>query len=265
MSARPPERGPRRPRTAAQHRNLAKLCAVGLAIGVVGTVVTATQDSGLAAVSGGSGQRAYNVSGFEGVSATGSADVEVSVGPAFSARGTGSAGALDRYEVVVENGMLKIQPKRSAWWGQFWSGSRGATFYVTLPQLSSATLAGSGDMKIDKVSGPKFAADLQGSGDLEVAALAVDQVQLSLAGSGDMSVSGRAGNARVSVAGSGDMEASGLSSTTADVAIFGSGDVALTVANAANVSVAGSGDVSIGGSAHCNVSRSGSGDVTCPS
>lgn len=226
--------------------------------------MTAQQDGGTAAKTEQGGQRTYDVADFERVSAVGPHEVVVSVGPGFSVRGTGGADALDRYEVVVDNGDLKIRPKHAAWWGLPWSNARPATFYVTLPRISAASFVGSGSMKIDRVEGRRFDASVAGSGQMDIAALTVDEAELSLAGSGDLSARGKVKTAHVSVAGSGDLRASDLTSATAELSMVGSGDAALTVENQADVSIVGSGDVAIGGTAHCKVSRLGSGDVECP-
>jgi hypothetical protein len=264
MSARLPEkRGGDRPE-AINRRKLLVLCSIGLAVGVVGTIATMRHDNGATAVTGQGGQRTYAVSDFERISAVGPRQVVVSVGPAFSVRGTGSADALDRFEVAVDHGALKIEPKHSAWWDFSWGKTGSATFYVTLPQLSAASFVGSGDMKIDKVTGQRFAASVAGSGQMEIGALSVDDAEFSLAGSGDLAAGGKVARAHVSVAGSGDMNAPGLISDTAEVSMVGSGGAALTVNSQADISIIGSGDVAIGGSAHCKVSRIGSGDVKCP-
>jgi len=264
MSARPPEaRGARRPESA-RNRKILFLCSIGVAVGLGGMIVTAQQDDGTAAVTDQSGQRTYAVADFDKISAVAAPDVVVSVGQGFSVRGAGGARALDRFEIVVDGAELKIQPKHSAWWGLPWSHVRPATFYVTLPQISAASFVGSGEMKIDRVEGPRFAATVAGSGHMDIAALAVDDADFSLAGSGDLSVRGRARSAHVSVAGSGDMKGADLTSDSADVSMVGSGDASLTVNGQADVSIVGSGDVTVGGSGHCKISRLGSGDVNCP-
>lgn len=263
MSARPPDSSARA-LAGRRKRNLVILCSIGIAVGLAGTIVTVAKNSSPAVATDQSGQRAYEVTGFDRISAVAADEVVVSVGPGFSVHGTGAADALDHFEVVVANGALKIEPKHHAWWGWPWSRTGPTTFHVTLPQLSAVSFVGSGDMKIDKVSGQEFAASLAGSGQMEIDALAVDDARFSVAGSGDLSAAGRVGNAHVSVAGSGDMKTSGLTSDNADLSMVGSGDAALTVNGDAHVSIVGSGDVAIGGSAHCTVSRLGSGDVECP-
>jgi hypothetical protein len=206
--------------------------------------------------------RAYAVSPFEEISTVGPHRVEVTVGGEHAVRAVGPAEAIDRLEVVVEGGTLIIRPRGSTW-------RRGRrelariTYFVTLPVLEAASLAGSGVLRVDRVEGTRFRGSLAGSGELAIAALAVEDADFSIAGSGDLLAAGTARAARVSIAGSGDLRARGLSSANATVRIMGSGDAALTVRQDARISILGSGDVDIAGPATCSVSRMGSGNVRC--
>ena len=210
-------------------------------------------------------RRSYDPGDFTRVSAAGPIHVVVSVGPAISVRAEGSAKTLDLYEVVVEHGALEIGP-RNDWYrnrNHSWRDIEPATFTVTLPRLSAAALAGSGDMKVDRVDGDHFSASLAGSGDLDIDALSVDDAKFSVAGSGNLIAQGTARQANVSIAGSGNARTRKVSSDRAAVSIVGSGNVALTVTGTAHVTIMGSGDVDIDGPASCRVSRMGSGHVRC--
>lgn len=208
--------------------------------------------------------RSYDAAGFDAVSVVGPHRVEISVGPAWSVRAEGPQRTLEDTEVEVEDGRLEIHPVEDGRWERRrWQDYQPATFHVTLPRISAASLVGSGDMRIDRVEGDEFAASVAGSGDLDVAALRVDDARFSIAGSGDLVARGSARRSRVSVAGSGNLRARGVTSDTAQVSIAGSGDAALTVESEAHVSIVGSGDAEIAGGARCHVSRVGSGNARC--
>jgi hypothetical protein len=206
-------------------------------------------------------ERSYNLAGFNAVSLAGSQDVIVRVGPAYSVRAEGQAEMLDRLHIEVEGGSLRIGMKRGNWMN-FGSRSK-TTIHVTLPALEAAAVAGSGDMRIDRVEGNRFSATVSGSGDLAVGAMRVANVEFAVTGSGAIRASGSAERANSSVTGSGDMDLGGLETRTAAIAVVGSGDVRARVMQQANVSIMGSGDVSISGPAKCSVTRKGSGDVRC--
>jgi hypothetical protein len=201
---------------------------------------------------------------FEEVSSVGPQTIVITIGDAHSVRSEGPPEALGQLEAVVEDGRLTIQPK-SGRFGRGFSRSRlaSATFFVTMPRLQAATLAGSGDMRVDRIEGETFSGSIAGSGDMSIGALAVDQADFSIAGSGDLVAAGRARSSRISIAGSGDVRAGALTSASANISVLGSGDVALKVDGPASVSIMGRGDVEIDGNAQCTVSRIGRGEVRC--
>jgi hypothetical protein len=208
-------------------------------------------------------ERSYRVGSFDRIVAAGLNHVVVHVGGAPSVTARGPAETLDRMEVVLEHGGLQIRPKREFRDGSAWRGLKPATFSVTMPRVTGATLAGSGDMRIDRAEGGKFAAAVAGSGTLDVASMRVSEASLTMAGSGTLAARGSAGRVNLSVAGSGNVRARGVVSRSASVAIAGSGTAELTAQDLADVSIVGSGDAMISGRARCHVTRMGSGSARC--
>lgn len=204
--------------------------------------------------------RTYQVAGFTGVALKGSDDADVRVGQAFSVRAEGPSDRLDDLKIVKDGDTLKISRKSNH---MSWGGGRDVKVFVTMPAIRSASIAGSGNMTVDRVEGGGFDGSTAGSGDLSIGQMQVDQVKLSIAGSGNIAASGAAKQASLSIAGSGGIDAGGLTASQADVSVAGSGDVKATVNGHAKVSMMGSGDVDLGGGATCDVSKMGSGTVTC--
>lgn len=213
--------------------------------------------------SGQMGRRDFQIGAFDRVELAGSQNVVVKVGGAPSAYAEGDTGLMERLEVRVENGVLRIGQKKGKW-SFGWSKDHGPiTVHVTTPSLRGAEVAGSGDMKIDTVQGDDFAASIAGSGELEVAALRAKSTSFSIAGSGGVSAAGTAETADFSIAGSGDVRAGGLQVRRAKVSIAGSGNVEAKATETADISIMGSGDAVITGTAKCNVSKMGSGQARC--
>lgn len=211
------------------------------------------------------GSRTFALRGFDRVAVRGSDDVIVRVGAAESVSVTGPNDVLDQLEVEVKDGELRLGRKRSGF-GFNMSSPRGhAVFTVTLPRLAGATLAGSGDLQVDKVAGPKFDATIAGSGNLRVAALQSDAAAFAIAGSGDVQVAGGTRRLDISIAGAGDVDGAALTSEQAKIKIAGSGNVKAGVSRDADIAIVGSGDVEIIGPAKCSVSKLGSGEVRCAS
>lgn len=216
-------------------------------------------DGDVVAPQGTGSQRSYAATGFQRIGLSGPDSAIVQIGPAFSVRAEGDPEVLDRLEVKLKGDRLSIGRKRD------WTGtSRGsARFIITAPRLTGVGVAGSGDMRIDRVQVETFKASVAGSGNLAIGAVQAQLLDASVAGSGDLTTGGAAERLEVSIAGSGNVEAPGLVARSAKVSIAGSGRVLARVNGDAKVSIAGSGAVDLGPQARCNVSKVGSGGVHC--
>lgn len=210
--------------------------------------------------SGSGGTRNFDVSGFTEVSLRGADDVEVRNGPAFKVTAQGDSALLDRLEIRKDGDTLRIGRKDGDW---KWGGDKGAKIIVTLPKLLGASVAGSGDMTVDRAEG-NFDASIAGSGNLSIAQFAGGKADLSIAGSGDLRIgAGQASEIDASIAGSGDIDAGGLKAARGDISIAGSGNLRAQVTGEADISIVGSGDVELTGGAKCSVSKMGSGEARC--
>jgi len=208
--------------------------------------------------------RGFQVGGFEKIALSGSGDVEVRTGAAASVRAEGDKEAIERLEIRVENGELRIGRRRDGdGWHFGWVRDRHLKIFVTVPSLSAASITGSGDVRIDKVAGNRFDGAISGSGDLGVGDMQVGEASFSIAGSGDVRVAGKAGKASLSTAGSGEIHAGGLETGSVNVSVMGSGDVRVRATQSADVNIMGSGDVHVAGTSNCKVHKAGSGDAQC--
>jgi len=208
--------------------------------------------------------RNYNVGDFQQIEVAGPYDVEVRTGSKVSVAAQGSEKLLERTEVEVKDGKLVIRPEHQRGWFHWgWSTHGNAHFIVTVPQLTGAEIAGSGDIRVDKVAGQDFTGTVAGSGSIDVASLTVQQLKLSIAGSGDVKGAGTAQFAKYDIAGSGDIDAGAVQTQSLEVSIAGSGGVKGRATGTANISIMGSGDVDVTGGAKCNVSKAGSGNAHC--
>lgn len=209
--------------------------------------------------------RSYQVGNFQQIEVAGPYDVTVKTGgnPGVSAQG--SQNLLDKTTVEVRGNKLVIQPQEHHGFSFFSFGTRGsANFTVTVPQLSAAAIAGSGDIHVDRVQGASFEGSVAGSGGLDVAAVDVQALKLSIGGSGSAkAASGKAQSGDYSIGGSGDIDAGAVQTQQSKVSIAGSGSVKANASGSANVSIMGSGDVDVAGGAKCTVNKAGSGSVTC--
>lgn len=209
--------------------------------------------------------RNYPVGNFDEIDVAGPYDVTVRTGANASVSARGGEKLLDRTTVEVDGDKLVIRPEHEGGLFHFGFSTHGnATFTVTVPQLSGATLAGSGDIHVDRVSGQQFAGTVTGSGSLDVGAMDVQQLKLTLTGSGDLKAgAGKAQNGQYEVAGSGDLDASSAQAQQIKASVQGSGGIKANASRTADITIMGSGDVQVSGGAKCNVSKMGSGDAHC--
>ncbi|HYW14599.1 MAG TPA: head GIN domain-containing protein [Allosphingosinicella sp.] len=207
--------------------------------------------------------RNFQVGAFDRISLTGASNVVVTVGGAPSVRAEGDLALLEKLEIKVENGILRIGYKKGDWSFGWRKDRQPVTVHVSAAALRGAEVAGSGDMKIDKIEGGDFAGEIAGSGEIELASLRARNAKFSIAGSGGVTASGSAETAEFDIAGSGGVRAAGLQVRSAKVSIAGSGNVETKATESASVDIMGSGDVVVTGGARCSVNKMGSGDVRC--
>lgn len=232
------------------------LVAVALAIG--GCSVGKAESGGPTVSKG------FPVGAFDKIEVAGPFDVIVTTGGQPSVNARGSSKLIERMVVEVDGSTLRIHPqKRSGLFGGFsWSGGH-AQVTVSAPALVAASIAGSGDVQVNRINGRSFAGEIAGSGNLRLAEVRVEDLQLSIAGSGKAEAAGQAAQARYEIAGSGDIEAARVAVQDARAEIAGSGNIAANAAKTARVDIAGSGNVRVTGGAKCSVSKAGSGNVEC--
>ena len=226
-----------------------------LAMAATGVVVAVAASQAWAA------DRKFIVTGFDEIEVSGPFDVVVNVGKGASVRAAGDSKDLDRLKIEVVGGELRIGSKERRWTD--WSRSEPTKVWVTVPALKAVSLAGSGDVQVDRIKGDAFTASIAGSGDLSIAAVAVTSASFSIAGSGDLVAAGSCRTAKVSIAGSGDVNIGGLRCQSLSANIAGSGGITANATQTAKLSIMGSGDITVSGGAKCDVNTMGSGSVRC--
>ncbi len=172
---------------------------------------------------------------FTAVSLSGSPDLYIQVGgaPSLSIKADDNILALIRTEVRGDT--LVIDSEKS------YSSRKGIVIRVTVPDLQSARLMGSGDIDIQELRGDRFEVSIQGSGDVR----ATGTVRMLSA----------------TVQGSGDMHLYDLDALDADVKVVGSGDIRVRATGNLDATVTGSGDIRYRGNPMVKSKVHGSGDI----
>jgi len=176
------------------------------------------------------------VGDFHGVSLMGSPDVTITVGGAPSMTLEAEDNILPLITTEVKDGILHIGSEKS------FSSRKGIHVTLTVPELRSVKITGSGDVEAEGVRGDLFKAMVKGSGDIEVTG-SVERVEVDVLGSGDIKLFDLdAVHGVATVKGSGDIniQASG----TLELAVLGSGDIRYRGTAEVEREVHGSGDIS---------------------
>ena len=193
-----------------------------------------------------------------GISLAGPDRVVVTSGETLAIEVEGSAEATEGVRFEMDGDELEISRE-----GRL-MGSSVATVRVTMPTPSSLSLAGSGEIELDRLgSGGEASVSIAGSGEARVARIAAGTLEVSIAGSGDLVGAGSAETLDLSIAGSGDVDLRNVQVENADISIAGSGDAVFSSDGTVEASIMGSGDVTVLGSASCSVKSMGSGTVKC--
>jgi len=151
------------------------------------------------------------VEAFHAVTLNGSAEVTITVGPQQSVTITADDNVLPIIETDVHGGDLVIGNRES------YDTKVGVKVAIVTPTLSAFELNGSGDVTIVGLSGQSFSAKIRGSGDISADG-SVDALSASIAGSGDLKLSElKAKKVDVSIAGSGGATVNAEESISASI------------------------------------------------
>lgn len=208
-------------------------------------------------------ERRYSINDFDEVRVVGSHIVDVRIGRGTAVSATGTAQALDSISVETQGRTLVIQTLQQglSTWKPAPPGAVRVT--VTVPQLKSVRLEGSGAINVAEVRGPQTGISLTGSGVVTVAHLSADRSFVRLAGSGRLALSGEAKNLDLNVKGPGDVAAEGLSVSDLKIQAAGSGRVVIKALRSADVKQNGATEITVTGTPACSVENLGTGSVSC--
>lgn len=182
--------------------------------------------------------------------------VIVTQGDKLAIEVAGDTEAADALRFTLDDEALGVMRKSG------FKGTGRATVRVTLPKLEKLTLAGSGTVEADRLTGDVEAV-IAGSGSAKLAAIDAGKLDVTIAGSGSLEAAGRATSLQLNIAGSGSATMDGLTVDKAEVTIAGSGDASFASDGTVAATVMGSGDVTVTGDAKCTIKSMGSGTLNC--
>ncbi len=201
------------------------------------------------------------VSGFSGISSSGSYTIFITMGNKESLRLEGSSEMINQIETKVENGILKIRNKKQMNWKSWNSGGK-VFIYIEARTLHGITLSGSGDIEVSgTVKSTGLTNTLSGSGSISQSMDAENFVAI-ISGSGKIMAKGKAENVKITIAGSGNFEGKELQTTNSNVKVSGSGNITITADKYLEALISGSGNIRYGGNPSVSYTKSGSGSIS---
>jgi Putative auto-transporter adhesin, head GIN domain len=174
---------------------------------------------------------------FQRIRIAGSGDAIVRVGEKQRVTIVCDDNLIEHVRTHVDDGTLELGMERGSY-----RLKKGLRFEISVPRLTGASIAGSGDIDVSGIDAESF--------------------DVSIAGSGEVRASGRAERLDVDIAGSGDAALYPLAARSVEVDIAGSGDVAVSASEDLNAQIFGSGSVHYRGDPRVKRTIAGSGEVS---
>ena len=179
------------------------------------------------------------VSDFDGVVFASEGMVVITVGGEESLRIEAEDNLMPYLESTVRGGTLEIRTES----GVDIDPTTEIIFAIGVDDLTAIDLSGAGTIAVGDVDTAAFEVTLRGAGDITVTSLAVEMLDVELLGAGEVTATGVADFQKVSIMGVGSYHGDELESRIADVAIPGSGDATVWVADELDVEINGTGTV----------------------
>jgi hypothetical protein len=208
-------------------------------------------------------EKEFAVKDFTGVELATFGNLTIEVGDKEELRVEAEDNLIRYFEADVFGDTLKIDSRP----GINIRPTRRVHFYLTVKELDTLIVTGSGDVEALDLKAERFSARITGSGDVEMRSLEADEVEVRITGSGDLDISSvEAKRQEITMTGSGDMEIGDLDTDEIEARITGSGNLDIRDGRAEEQRVTLSGSGSYGArrleSDEADVRIGGSGGVT---
>ena len=176
-------------------------------------------------------------------------------GPRQEVRVEGQQNIIDLIRLEVDSGEWDIRTRGCI------KHHERMVYYVTLPEIRSVALDGSGDIIGEGIFvSPEVEFEVTGSGSI-TAEVEAQAVEVEVTGSGDVVVAGASDLLDIGITGSGECDAYGLSADEVQVDVEGSGNAYVHALDLLRINIKGSGDVYYSGDPVIHSSISGSGKL----
>ena len=203
-----------------------------------------------------------DVSPFSEISLRVSGKLYLKQGSQQSVRVVAKESTLEELITEVKGSELIIRFPNKTWFQRDFNAGK-IEIYVTVPDVNSLSVSGSGDILAKELEARILNLTVSGSGNITIEDLDSKKVKGAISGSGNISLEdgGVADELSVSISGSGNFDAEGFDADAVSVATSGSGNCKVSSDGSIKARIAGSGSVYYKGNASIDASVAGSGRV----
>lgn len=183
-----------------------------------------------------------NIPDFSGIDLAAACNVVISQGPTQEVTATGHANIINRIKDRVSGGTWSVELEQGRY------RNYELTINVTIPNLNSIYLSGSGKIVVDNFSNQnKLSVDLSGSGEIDLNDFAnVENMDVDISGSGTVTGYHQISSLKkldLRISGAGVYNGFPIQSDECKINMSGSGTCQVFVRNTLEVSIGGSGKV----------------------
>lgn len=201
------------------------------------------------------------VTGFTGVSLSGSMNVQISYGSSNEITVEGDENILPYIETKVDDGVLQVKTKSRTGF----KTKNKLMVYVSLTKITELRVSGSGNITGagDFSNDGKTDISVSGSGNIDVGMNSFSETKISVSGSGNVTLKGKStNNIEATISGSGNIDCINVQCNDVFAHVSGSGNVRVFANKSINARVSGSGNIYYKGAAtNVSLKSSGSGKI----
>lgn len=193
-----------------------------------------------------------SLSDYDKIDVAGSFEVKLVKGKEGAISINADENLMEYLETEIENGHLKIQPKKD----YQLKSTKTIVITVSFEMIDAISLAGSGNVRsADVLNATNLNLNLVGSGEINLP-VSTKNLTSHIAGSGNIKLSGNSDVFRSEIAGSGNLEGYDLKATASHINIAGSGNMKIHAVSEIHANIAGSGNVIYSGNPTIEKSKS---------
>ncbi len=171
---------------------------------------------------------------FQNIAISGAMDVEIKIGSTTSIDIESEKGNADLIETRVDNGTLRIHPKKKAWTKRI-----GAIkVFVTVPDLQELKVSGASDVHLLGNSISELKMRISGASDI-FSNVTFGHLMLDASGASDIKLEGKAQSAKFLISGASDIKAATFEVEDMKANVSGASDVKVIVSNNLDIMASG--------------------------